>query len=218
MSRVRERGGERGLLGLPEDESVLVTETPASVLALRAVRRKAALHELAIGGLEAAEQPVRAPEQGARVDVARRREQGPHPPLDAVLERRLIRLRRDERVLRILALRDALDPGALAIGERGLEVVEEQLELAHPSGARERERGEQPSLRERFERGRRRELRRDGPAARGDRVVHALADRLLDADRVRGRLIFQQRDFAVEVEDRRGSAVRARQRVLLVED
>src|SRR5687768_18562738 len=85
MSRVRERGGERGLLGLPEDESVLVTETPASVLALRAVRRQAALHELAIGGLEAAEQPVRAPEQGARVDVARRREQGPHSPLDAVL-------------------------------------------------------------------------------------------------------------------------------------
>src|SRR5438445_12153126 len=77
---------EQGLIGLPAHESIFVAQTPAPVVVLVSVCGDAALDELAVGRLDVAEEPVRAAKEGTRLDVARRREESPHPPLQPIVE------------------------------------------------------------------------------------------------------------------------------------
>src|SRR5207245_2972704 len=116
-------------------------------VALHAVRGDAALHELAVGRLDAAEQAVAALQERARVHVARRREHAPDAPLDAVVEGRMVVAPVHQTVKRVLLRRsvEALEARAARVTERRAEVVEEQLELGDPAGPRERERREEPA-------------------------------------------------------------------------
>ena len=72
MAGVDELGQDLRLRRLPRDEPVLIEEAPAPVVGLRGVRGDAAFDQLAVGGLDPAEQAVDATQQRTRVDLARR--------------------------------------------------------------------------------------------------------------------------------------------------
>src|SRR2546426_8197193 len=83
---IDELGREEGLVGVAAHQSVLVPETPSPVVPLMSVGGDAALDELAVGRLDVAKEAVRTAEHRAGLDVARRREQSPHTPLQTIVE------------------------------------------------------------------------------------------------------------------------------------
>src|SRR5712691_2240302 len=107
-ARVDELDRKERLVRLPAHQAVLVPQPPSAVVSLVPVCGYTPLDELAVGRLDIAEQAIRATEQRARLDVARRREETPHTPLQTIVERRCVdRLgeRVDGGVVRVLGCR-----------------------------------------------------------------------------------------------------------------
>ena len=227
-ARVEELDHKKRLIRLPAYQRILVPQAPPSVIALVPVRGDATLDELAVRSLDVSKEAVRTAKQHARLDVARRREQSPHAPLQTIVERcRVDRIRErvNGRVVRVLGRGavevDLHDARARRVGEGRAEMVDERLELRHTAGSRERQRCEELARRERLQRRDRGAVRGDGLAARPHDLSHARADRVLDSGRIRGALVAQERDIAVEIAYRRRARPASRtgrERIPLVGD